>query len=208
MNMDLSLAVYILLLCILLQRADASTYQGTSPLVKGVVGGLTSLMNIINPPPASKPREYKQPKVSPAQVYEGIKQDFTDGYLFSGAIDCEIYGEECLFTDPTLSFRGLSTFEKNIAAIKPLLDTFIGDSKVDLYSLEMDKSKDRIQATWRMSGQVLLLPWNPRIELTGNTSYTLDTQKDGRIIDYYESWDLDAGMALGQLFRRRSESEA
>ena len=40
---------------------------------------------------------------------------------------------------------------------------------------------------WRMTGDVDL-PWRPRIELTGQTRFTLDKAKGGRIVDYYEKW--------------------
>ena len=111
------------------------------------------------------------------EVKEGIRQDFVNGYLFSGSIDTQIYSESCVFTDPTLTFKGLTRFEKNIKAIKPLIDTFIDDSLVVLYDIKENKQNDDnekvfIKARWRMSGG-LRLPWNPRIELTGQTRYTL-----------------------------------
>ena len=53
---------------------------------------------------------------------------------------------------------------------------------------------------WRMSGDVKL-PWRPRIELTGRTKFSLAPGKGGRIVDYYEQWNLPATEVLLQLLR-------
>jgi hypothetical protein len=178
----------------------SGTYQNTGFISKGVVGGLTSILNAFNRVDKQFERRYQKNRVSPSEVFQGIRDDFKNGYLFSGAIDSEIYAEDCVFTDPTLSFRGLSTFERNIAAIQPLLDKFIGDTTVVLYSLKKDEENNQVKAVWRMSGEITSLPWNPRIELRGNTRYTYDAiENNGRIVDYFERWELNAGEALAQL---------
>lgn len=196
------MALLVILLTIFLTTPTirSSTYQQSSSITKGIVGGLTNLLNIVNKQAPLPKRVYAKKSVTPLEVLSGIQADFEQGYLFSGKIDSEIYSEECLFTDPTLSFRGLSTFERNIAAISPVLEKFIGDTTVILYSLQQDDSNTQVKAKWRMSGEIKLLPWNPRIELRGNTRYTYDpVENNGRIVDYYECWELDAGKALAQL---------
>lgn len=179
-------------------RNNPQSFASTSPLVKYLVGGLTSLSNIFN----SKEQTiitYKQKFLRPHEVLRGIEEDFRKGYLFSGAIDTEIYDASCRFTDPTLSFEGLGTFERNIKSIKPIIDRFVGENVVELNSLDINEMEKKITATWRMAGKINL-PWKPILDLTGKTTYSLsDESSGGRIVEYFECWDITASAALLQL---------
>lgn len=179
---------------------ESSNYADTGNGVKWIIQGLTSFSNLFLPRAEVPKRVYQKTELSPSNVLSGVIGDFENGYLFSGQIDSELYDEDCLFTDPTLSFRGLSTFERNIKAIKPALDIFVGDSLVVLYDCNVDAEAKEVKAIWRMSGAIKL-PWKPRIELTGNTVLSYDTDRGGRIVDYYERWDLPAARALSQLLQ-------
>lgn len=184
-----------------------SYYEETSPLAKGVVAGLTSLFNILSPQPEVKPREYKKARLNDAEIVRGILDDFRRGYLFSGEIEAECYSEDCVFTDPTLSFQGLRKFESNIASIKPVLDTFLGANACILYSLTQDKRKREVYTKWRMIGDIKIIPglWTPRLDLGGQTTFSYDPRENGgRVRDYYERWDISAGEALLQLLGRAS----
>ena len=183
-----------------LARTESSDYAATGGGVKVIIQALTSISNLLLPKSEVFERVYQKVDLTPSEVFDGVVGDFRNGYLFSGKIDSEIYDEECIFTDPTLSFKGLSTFERNIKAIKPALDFFVGDSMVVLYDCKIDLEMKEIKALWRMSGAIKL-PWKPRIELTGNTVLSYDTEKGGRIVDYYERWDLPATTALLQLLQ-------
>jgi hypothetical protein len=179
---------------------ESSNYADTGNGVKWIIQGLTSFSNLFLPKVDVPERVYQKTELNPSDVLSGVIGDFENGYLFSGQIDSEIYDEDCVFTDPTLSFRGLSTFERNIKAIKPALDVFVGDSLVVLYDCNVDTEAKEVKAVWRMSGAIKL-PWKPRIELTGNTVLSYDTDRGGRIVDYYERWDLPAAKALSQLLQ-------
>ena len=127
-----------------------------------IVSGLTQLFagaDAVSMNDDNNNRKYNKKLLTVNEVQEGIRKDFVNGYLFSGSIDSEIYAESCVFTDPTLSFKGLTRFEKNIKAIKPLIDTFIDDSLVVLYDLKEASYNDNnnneklsIKARLRMSG--------------------------------------------------------
>ena len=185
--------------------SDGSRYVETSSAAKAVVSGLTSLLNVLFPQPMTQPRIYKKDRIRGSEIVDGIYEDFRRGYLFSGDIQAEIYSEDCVFTDPTLSFKGLSTFERNIASIKPALDAFLGDNACILYSLSQDKENRQIYTKWRMIGDIKLLPfWTPRLDLGGQTTFTYERNGGGRINDYYEKWDISAGDALLQLLGRSS----
>ena len=168
------ISLLMMMMLVSIQSIKLTSSQKKPPNISQIiVSGLTQLfagadsvsMNSNN----NNNRKYKKPLLTVNEVKEGIRIDFVNGYLFSGSIDTEIYAESCVFTDPTLSFKGLTRFEKNIKAIKPLIDTFIDDSLVVLYDLkearyndDNDNEKLAIKARWRMSGGIRL-PWNPRI---------------------------------------------
>ena len=175
-----------------------SSYQDASGLAKGIVSGVTAVTTWLRPS-SKQPRLYLQPVLSFEEVSRGIREDFRRGYLFSGEIEEEIYAGNCTFTDPTLSFQGLDTFVNNIASIRPLVDLFIEDAFVILYSLSpTDSSYVSLQASWRMSGG-LRLPWRPRIELQGCTTFKLSPSQGGRIVEYYEVWYTEPLQVLSQI---------
>lgn len=119
---------------------EISSYEGTLPAVKGIVGGLTSLSNSFmklsreNLDNVAVIADIKN-NIHPTEVFHGIKSDFARGYLFSGNISSHLYDQDCSFTDPTLSFQGLQQFKRNIESLKPLIDTFVTDNMVILYHL-------------------------------------------------------------------------
>lgn len=87
-------------------------------------------------------------------------------YLWSGQIDSDLYAYDCVFTDPTLSFTGLDTFERNIANLQPWLERLLRNERCELLGLELDEGACEVRASWLMAGDVAL-PWSPHVELTG-----------------------------------------
>jgi len=143
--------------------------------------------------------------LSLSDLYDGIKKDFERGYLFSGAIDANLYSADCEFTDPTLSFKGLETFQRNIASIKPLIDRFLGTNLVTLYSLEQQEESQSVIAQWRMEGSLKLF-WSPLIDVQGVTEYKAGS--DGRVVSYSERWTVDPFNALSQLLKPAEKRQA
>jgi hypothetical protein len=143
---------------ILSTNSESSNYQATGGGVKTIIQGLTSISNLLFGTDETTDRIYQKSSLTPLEVLNGVIGDFEDGYLFSGKIDAEIYDENCVFTDPTLSFKGLARFESNIKSLKPILDTFVGDTLVVLYDCQIDQNMNQITAQWRMSGGINL-PW-------------------------------------------------
>jgi len=142
--------------------------------------------------------------LTPGSLRDCIVSDFQRGYLFSGEIDFDVYEESCKFTDPTISFTGLSTFKRNIQAVRPLIDNFLLDRNVTLYSCQLCESHSdmgRIIATWKMSGGIKLF-WNPRIEVTGETAFTYQRKEEKYlVVDYFERWDSPPSIVLLQLLQ-------
>jgi len=179
-----------------------STIQGTSAATKNLVSSLTAVLNALgNKSQEVKPvRVRKFASLSSAEVLEGIRTDFVDNeYLWSGNISPEIYDEGCSFTDPTLSFNGLSTFEKNLANLKPWIERFVPaeNRRVELRSIAIKDGGTAVEAEWRMVGNIEL-PWRPRLDLEGRTRYVL-AGDGGRISSYDEAWAITPSAALRQL---------
>lgn len=177
-----------------------------------LVSGLTALSNLfatgeltISPAGDAIERADVTP-LSRRALVAGLRSDFERGYLFSGLIEPNLYSADCEFTDPTLTFTGLSTFQKNIAAIQPLIKRFVSTNLVTLYSLELDEASKRVTAKWRMEGN-LQLPWRPVIDVQGVTEYSFSEESGGLIERYYERWTQEPGAALLSLLRPAADKQ-
>lgn len=183
---------------------DDGNFAATSSPVKQLVAGLTSLVNAVGGGGAVEEERLPRPGVvSPAELLEGVRADYVErNYLWTGDIDPNLYDYDCVFTDPTLSFQGLSTFQRNLENLQPFLKALVRDSDIQLYDIALDEAELRIRASWRMVGDINL-PWRPTIDLKGRTTFTYDPSSDtgGRITDYEEAWELEAGKALLQLLQ-------
>ena len=181
----------------------AAAFDTTPSPVKGLVSALTSLVNAASgmSSVADSSAPDTRPPVTPAEVAEGVRGDFTErGYLWTGQISAELYDADAEFTDPTLSFRGLATFQRNLAALQPVLRAVLRTREIDLLALTQSGDEGFVEAAWRMGGD-LALPWQPRIELTGRTRFYYSPARGGRIVRYVESWDIPATEALLQIVR-------
>lgn len=193
-----------------------SDYKSSPQTVKFIVNTLTEVLKVFTMSSDAKENEIILPfdgkpsevlsfkSLNPGNLRDCIVDDFNRGYLFSGEIDFDVYDESCTFTDPTISFTGLSNFRRNIQAVRPLIDFFLLDRNVTLYScrlIETQNDVGQIIASWKMSGGIKLF-WNPRIELTGETTFSYK-RNGGKylIVDYFERWDIPPSEALLQLFQ-------
>ncbi|GAB5363292.1 hypothetical protein AAMO2058_000871000 [Amorphochlora amoebiformis] len=179
------------------------SYDKTSPAVKTIVQGLTDLTNLIGAGGIRDivEEERSLPSIDPSELRDVLTADFNErNYLWTGELTPSVYDRDCLFTDPTLSFKGVQTFERNLANLRPVIDALVDNPKTRLFSLDLKEAQSQIVAEWEMDGR-LKLPWAPRIRLRGQTVYTFSKEKKGRIIRYDESWGISAGDALLQLIR-------
>ena len=190
-------------------RCELNEIGETSQATRSLVSSLTALVNAISgSAPPSAPRERAQASLGGAAVLAGLRADLVEHeYLWSGRITAELYDENCVFTDPTLSFRGLATFERNLANLDPWIERFVPPAarSVDLKSIELVDDGAAIVAEWRMLGD-LALPWRPRLDLDGRTRYTLGGE-GGRISSYDEAWAITPSEALWMLVKPFSASE-
>lgn len=138
--------------------------------------------------------------ISVEQLVSGIEADYRRCYLWTGDIDPGLYAGDCLFTDPTLSFRGLAAFRRNLANLRPFIDTLVTEYRVDLREVTLD-SPSQVQARWRMVGQLGGLPWRPLVDLEGTTRFRFDPARGNRIVEYRETWQSPAGEVLLRLLQ-------
>ncbi len=185
--------------------SERGTYEATSSPVRTLVSTLTGLVNGISDAVSGGERETAAPPaprdgmLTASKLLAGVRADYEERlYLWTGDIDPDLYDEGCAFTDPTLSFVGLATFQRNLAALRPLLDRLVREPVIDLYSCDLDEPVNQVRARWRMAAD-LNLPWGPAIDLRGQTTFTYDPQRGGRIVEYVEAWEIGAGAALMQL---------
>lgn len=54
--------------------------------------------------------------------------------------------EDCSFTDPTLSFSGLSAYKRNVGSLQGVLDRLVSNSRSVLYSCELRQVKNKTKA--------------------------------------------------------------
>ena len=188
-------------------KPNFNEIASTSSATKGLVSSLTAVVNALGGSQEDEAQRERQfESLTPDAVLSGLRRDFVDNeYLWSGKITPELYGERCVFTDPTLSFSGLSTFEKNLENLDPWINRFVPSPgrAVDLKSIELVDGDAVVEATWTMRGD-LALPWRPRLELDGRTRFTLGGE-GGRISSYDEAWAIEPAEALAQLVRPNSE---
>mmetsp|Transcript_46721 Transcript_46721/g.75151 ORF Transcript_46721/g.75151 Transcript_46721/m.75151 type:complete len:309 (+) Transcript_46721:78-1004(+) len=112
-----------------------------------------------------------------------VQQDFIyRKCLVSGDISQEIYADDCIFTDPQMSVKGLQKFVRGTKAL------FVAErSELELLGDVYVVGDDKIVAKWREVA-CFNIPLRPKTYFTGNITLTLG--KDNLIVNYLEQWDL------------------
>lgn len=184
----------------------SSTNTASIPklVVKGLTFAVNSAFALLPGGGSGRPAGHSQdsrPPISPEDLLEGLRSDYEDrNYLFTGDVDPDLYAIDCVFTDPTISFQGLETFQKNLENLSPIVDFFLQEGKTTLYSIALDEPGRRVTARWRMLGTFRRFPafWGPELDVKGQTVFTFDDES-GRVVDYRETWATEPGEALRQL---------
>ena len=147
-----------------------------------------------------------QPPPPPESIddaLEMLKSDFTErAYFVTGVISQNMYSPDCLFIDPTISFRGTDLYIQNLSLLVP----FLISPSIDLLSLSVTQPADMengvhgiIRAEWILRTGVSL-PWTPFVELKGATEYELTPTLPPLIIRHEEMWSISGYEALKMIF--------
>lgn len=187
-------------------KAPAPT---ANPLTVGVVSLATETLRLLG----IGKQEYEQlvleggeaAEVAPGDVQglmARLREDLQRGYIITGVIDGSIYAEDCLFVDPTVSFRGLDKWKRNLQLLVP----FLRRPSFQLIDLSDEGTNAEglhvLRAQWRLSTH-LSLPWQPLIDIVGQTSFTLNGDGN-KIQQHVETWNVTGTQALLQLFTASS----
>jgi len=188
-----------------------SNYKDSGTVSKGLVSGLTNLVNSVFPKEDSVINFPKtKGPTSRQELLDRIRDDYVvKNYLWTGDIYLGAFDKECRFTDPTLSFTGTDTFVKNIQNLKPIVDALTlskpGENNETITScrsdlLEIGLYEGYVQTRWRMVGELRALPWKPRIDVIGRTKFWFNEDNGNyRVYFYDEEWEIPAGKALLQI---------
>jgi hypothetical protein len=176
--------------------ARAKKAEETGIALKGVWYGAELLGKLIGGKKASEEIVVaeERPEWSWQQLVESIKEDYDAKYFISGKGSMSAYREDCEFADPFVSFRGKGRFKENVGNLGGLMI----DPKLDVFEFVENEDKREIRTRWRFSC-VLGLPWKPLLAAAGGTTHVFDAQL--YCVKHIESWDVDPGKVVAQLFR-------
>jgi hypothetical protein len=185
-------------------------------LVASVVGSATEVLRYLKKcgemfKNQSESNEVWQPPPPPqniADILEMLRLDFTErAYFVTGVISQNMYAPDCLFVDPTISFRGTELYIQNLS----LVVSFLTSPSIELLSLKIVRSGNSekningiIRAKWILRTGVRL-PWSPFVELKGTTEYEIAPTMPPLIIRHEEMWSISGYEALKMIFTHRKE---
>uniref|UniRef100_A0A1J3EK32 Uncharacterized protein n=1 Tax=Noccaea caerulescens TaxID=107243 RepID=A0A1J3EK32_NOCCA len=182
---------------------SGSPEKKTPSVLKWAVGGVTEILRLFSvPSPSSssistnKDRSnYEVTARDIDYVMAILRSDYGNAYFVTGIFTSEIYSDDCIFEDPTISFQGTELYESNLRLLVPFLE----DASIELQNMDKSESSQRdcIRATWKLR-TYLKLPWRPLISVDGSTVYELD--RDFKIVRHVESWSVSAVEAIRQIF--------
>jgi hypothetical protein len=90
-----------------------------------------------------------------------------------------LYTEDVYFQDPISRFRGLRRYQQMIG----LMQTWFRDLHLELHAIQ--RTGNRVETQWTLSWTAIL-PWKPRIAITGWSELLLNEQ--GLIHSHVDYW--------------------
>lgn len=137
------------------------------------------------------------PPKSIKETLERIRLDNDRQYFLSGQVDELIYDDDCVFSDPFVSFRGRTRFVENLRNLGSFITKY--DSKVLQYNVV--EEGQFVVETKLMVKLELNLPWKPILAWPWGVRY--DISNDTFLItNHKESWDIDPLEGVKQIFRK------
>ncbi|WCJ41926.1 hypothetical protein M5689_022762 [Euphorbia peplus] len=124
-----------------------------------------------------------------------LKADYHNAYFVTGNFTSSIYSQDCLFQDPTISFRGTDLYLRNLRLLVPFFDS----PSIALHNIQRgaDSETTCVLATWELR-TYLKFPWKPLICIDGSTTY--EVNDEFKVVRHVESWNVSALEAIGQIF--------
>jgi len=103
-----------------------------------------------------------------------------------------IYAKNVYFQDPLNKFNGVEKYKQMIK----FLNNFFQNIKMELHKIE--QKDDIINTEWTLFMTVSLLPWKPRLTISGKSELKLN--KDNFIISHLDDWNCSRLEVLKQIF--------
>jgi Uncharacterized conserved protein (DUF2358) len=210
------------------------------PVSQGIVSALTAIVNTLSNtkqkssnaqllvPVAISTNNGTTTTTAPLngdELLRRIEKDYTErNYLWTGDIDYACYDVNCCFSDPTLTFQGTATYARNIGNLRPIVDRFVTNGRSELLSIRLCNNDDPssipfVETRWNMVGELPQLPWQPRIDVIGNTKFwfhhenhhqndttttttTTEQHQSCQVYFYDEQWEIPPWQALLQLLTK------
>lgn len=138
-------------------------------------------------------------KSSPKSLEETLKRielDNNRSYFLSGEVDKLIYDENCIFSDPFVSFSGRDRFVDNLKNLGSFVTKY--DAKVMRYTVKEGELEVDTKVMVKLE---LNLPWKPILAWPWGVTYEID-KESFLIISHKESWDIDPYEGVKQIFRK------
>jgi hypothetical protein len=130
-------------------------------------------------------------KLDRMEVIAEIKNDYEKNYFVGGIAEMRGYSDDCVFSDPFVSFKGTARFKTNVANFSNAL------REVDVKVNKIEDVNEGVKAYWRFSGIIDALPWRPKLAASGNTIHVLN--EDNLVVKHIEAWDVDPMIVLKSL---------
>ena len=147
---------------------------------------------------AQEPAVYSldQTPSSRQETLQRIQADNQRQYFLSGTIDELIYDENCVFSDPFVSFQGRDRFVQNLAN----LGSFI--TEYSAKPIQYDESTDQAVVTTKFMVKLRLnLPWKPVLAWPWGVQCEIDPNTN-LVVAHKESWDIEPLEGVKQIFRK------
>eukprot|EP00560_Eucampia_antarctica_P005128 CAMPEP_0197840854 /NCGR_PEP_ID=MMETSP1437-20131217/45843_1 /TAXON_ID=49252 ORGANISM="Eucampia antarctica, Strain CCMP1452" /NCGR_SAMPLE_ID=MMETSP1437 /ASSEMBLY_ACC=CAM_ASM_001096 /LENGTH=279 /DNA_ID=CAMNT_0043450523 /DNA_START=34 /DNA_END=873 /DNA_ORIENTATION=- len=127
-----------------------------------------------------------------------IKMDNDRSYFLSGEVDRLAYDEQCVFSDPFVSFAGRDRFVDNLSN----LGSFITEYDAKMLKYDVIKKDEQTQVQTKVMVKLELnLPWKPILAWPWGVTYDID-EDTFLIKTHAESWNIEPLEGVKQIFRK------
>jgi hypothetical protein len=137
-----------------------------------------------------------KPPKSLKETLRRIELDNERLYFLSGQVDKLIYAENCVFSDPFVSFAGRDRFVDNLKNLGSFITKY--DAKMIGYNINQNELSVDTKVMVKLE---LNLPWKPILAWPWGVSYEID-KETFLIKTHRESWDIAPFEGVKQIFRK------
>jgi len=141
------------------------------------------------------------------ETIQRIQLDNDRYYFLSGTVDRLCYAEDCVFSDPFVSFEGRDRFVDNLQNLGSFITEYdVKQLGYDVVQQGGDDGDDDEMDGPRVDTRVMVklelnLPWKPILAWPWGVRYDIDPETF-LINNHKESWDIDPWEGVKQIFKK------